>query len=30
VIVDSEPSHPMRVHCQLVDGLWRDRGDVVE
>ena len=30
VIVDTEPSHPMRVHCQLEDGLWRYRGDVVE
>jgi hypothetical protein len=30
VIVDTDPSHPVRVHCQLEDGLWRNRGDIVE
>jgi len=22
IIVDTEPSHPMRVHCERVDGRW--------
>jgi hypothetical protein len=30
VIVDTEPSHPMRVHCRLVEGSWHDFGDIVE
>jgi hypothetical protein len=30
VIIDTEPSHPMRVHCRLVDGAWHDFGDIVE
>ena len=30
VIVDTEPSHPMRVHCRLVEGSWQDFGDIVE
>jgi hypothetical protein len=30
VIVDTEPSHPMRVHCQREGGLWRYVGDMVE
>ena len=30
VIIDTEPSHPMRVHCRLVDGSWHEFGDIVE
>jgi len=30
VIVDTEPTHPMRVHCRLEGGLWRFWGDIVE
>ena len=30
VIIDTEPPHPMRVHCRLIDGSWHDCGDIVE
>lgn len=28
VIVDTEPSHPMRVHCERVDGRWIWMSDI--
>lgn len=30
VIVDTEPSHPMRVHCALTERGWVEMGDIVE
>ena len=30
VIVDTEPSHLMRVYCRRRGGLWYDDGDIVE
>ena len=30
VIVDTNPSHPMRAHCFLTDGGWVWGGDIVE
>ena len=30
VIVDFEPSHPMRCHCELTAGGWVEAGDIVE
>lgn len=28
VVVDTEPSHPMRVHCERVDGRWHWASDI--
>lgn len=30
VIVDTWPSHPMRVHCRRRGSLWYETGDIVE
>ena len=30
VIIDSNPSHPMRCHASRLDGRWYDGGDIVE
>ena len=30
VIVDTRPSHPMRVFCLRRGGLWYETGDIVE
>jgi hypothetical protein len=30
VIVDTDPSHPMRVHTYMERGRWHDGGDIVE
>lgn len=30
VIIDTEPSHPMRVLCYRENGSWHDGGDIVE
>jgi hypothetical protein len=28
VVVDTEPSHPMRVHCERINGRWLWTSDV--
>jgi len=30
VIIDTEPSHTMRVYCKRFDGYWYDMGDAAE
>jgi hypothetical protein len=30
VVVDTEPSHPMRVHCERINGRWFWTSDVTE
>jgi hypothetical protein len=30
VIVDTEPSHPMRCHSFRSNGRWHDGGDITE
>jgi hypothetical protein len=30
VIIDTEPSHTMRVYCERFDGYWYDMGDAAE
>jgi hypothetical protein len=30
VIVDTWPSHPMRVHCHRRGSLWYETGDIVK
>ncbi len=30
VIVDTVPTHPMRVHCEKIGNLWYEAGDIVE
>jgi hypothetical protein len=30
VIVDTEPSHPMRVHCERHGDSWYEAGEIVE
>jgi hypothetical protein len=30
VIVDTNPSHLMRVHCEMEGGTWYVTGDIVE
>jgi hypothetical protein len=30
VIIDTEPSHMMRVYCERFDGYWYDMGDAAE
>lgn len=32
VVVDAEPSHPLRVHCERINGrwLWTQRRDRLE
>jgi hypothetical protein len=28
IVVDTEPSHPMRVHCERIGGRWFWTGDI--
>jgi len=30
VVIDTVPSHPMRVHCYKIDEVWYCGGDIVE